>query len=367
MVRPFRRLLVIAALGLLAGFGAAWTQGPVGFSSTPALGVSPSFSNTLNQVLAGHQPPERFIMVTARRGYLLTTSDSLWGTNNAGQRWTRVSAVPTALNLTVTGGQIWAQTAHLLWSRPLTGAHWTGHPMPTLEVNPAQMDWINGQDGWVITSQGMAAGAESVQIWVTHTAGRQWTPVLPHGLPSQGSKFFAFRTLQDGWMFGTDALRLGMVQFYHSETGGVHWSPVSLTLPARFRHQIVTFTGWHHRGAANGLLVVANPTASASPLVRWTIYHRTASTRWKHGAIETTSPEPTPPTVSWTGSTAWIIHGSQLWRGDDWGRRWQLVHHGGKSIQALSWVIARPSLGYAVIGDHILPTSNDGISWKSTK
>ena len=118
-------------------------------------------------------------MVTARRGYLLTTSDSLWGTNNAGQRWTRVSAVPTALNLTVTGGQIWAQTAHLLWSRPLTGAHWTGHPMPTLEVNPAQMDWINGQDGWVITSQGMAAGAESVQIWVTYTAGRQWTPVLP--------------------------------------------------------------------------------------------------------------------------------------------------------------------------------------------
>ncbi len=363
-MRPFKGLLVIVAAGLLAGIGSAWTRVPVNFSLTRSRGaVHTSTSITLNQALAGYQQPERFIMVTVRRGYLLTTSHHLWWTNDAGRRWTRVGVVPMALNLTLTGGQIWAQTPHRLWTRTLGVADWASYPLPTEDFNPAQIDLINGKDGWLITSQGMAAGAQSLQIWVTYTDGRQWTAIRTHGLPYQGSKLFAFRTLQDGWMFGTDSLGLGVVQFYRTETGGAHWSPVSLVLPAQFRHQIVTVTGLHRAGTTNALLVATSPSVNEPHAVSWTIYHRTTSTPWKHGMIETTSPEANSPTVTWTGSTAWVIHGSQLWRGSDWGRHWQLVHHWRQSIHALTWVTARPSLGYAFVGGHLIHTTTGGITW----
>jgi hypothetical protein len=230
--------------------------------------------------------------------------------------------------------------------------------MPTQDFNPAQIDLINRRDGWLVTSLGMAAGAESVQIWATQNDGAHWTRVTAQGMPYQGTKVFAFVSVKDGWMFGADDLRSGVVQFYETHSAGASWSPVPVMLPASFRRALVSFNAWHQYGATDGIQVTASGGARPED-VRVTIDHQTGAAPWRSGAILAVASANEPPVVEWTGATAWVVNGAQLWRGNDWGRHWQLVHPWAnpmatKPIEALTWVIRRPSIGYALVGGRLL-------------
>jgi len=362
MVRPYRSLLVIGAACLFAGFGSAWTRASADFSTSLSAGVRTSSTKALHQVLADDQQPERLIMITGHRGYLLTTSDKLWWTHDAGQQWSRVRAVPTALNLTVSGDQIEVQTADRLWTHPLAGAHWTAHPMPTPAVNPAQIDFVNEHDGWLITTQGMAAGAESVHIWWTRDDGNRWTRVSSRGLPYQGSQSFAFANLQDGWMFGENALRLGVPQFFHTRSGGTHWAPVAVSIPKAFQHHVLAFTGMSvsQSLSADGVMMNASPLPTRSQATQsWVIYHHTTSQGWNHGPIQTAPVTNNPPTILWTGSTAWVVNGSQLWCGNDWGHDWKLLHQWSNPIwadpiQAFTWTETNVDEGFVIVNDQLI-------------
>ena len=364
-------VLLLAAVLTVCGTGATpavWGQSA---DQTAPAAVAQSVTQSLSRVLTSGRQPESFVMVTPKMGYLLTTANTLWSTTDGGRQWKRVRAFPWVLTLTATNHQIWVQTPRRLWVRTQGGEHWASRPLPrgdaqAAQFNPAQVGFVNRRDGWVVTTQGMAAGAETIQLWATRTGGRAWAGVSTQGLPYQGSKAFAFRTPQDGWMFGMDALRPGVVQFFQTHSGGVQWSPDSLTLPATFRHRYILFTGLHQAGHTDGILVVATP--DSNDLVSWTIYHQTAAGSWQHGAIQTVPAANQNPTITWRGATAWVVNGSQLWRGKDWGRRWQLIQQWAqpvekKPIVALTWTGIRRSVGYAIVGQELFVSRNQGTQW----
>jgi hypothetical protein len=310
-------------------------------------------------------------MLTRQRGYLLTTADVLWSTDSSGRDWHRVRAFGTVLNLTESGHHLWVQTPGRLWVLAPGSREWIARPLPRPTDNPAQIQFLNRQDGWLVTTQGGAAGAFPIHLWVTETGGRHWNSVTMHGLPYQGTKSPTFVSTRHGWLVGYDALRVGVVQFFQTDSGGSDWSPVPLRLPPLFRHEIVDVAGFHRDGATDAVMLTDFSTQDGSvppSSVAVTVYHRTAAGAWRDGAILIAPRADNVPTVTWTGSTAWVVNGSQLWRGSAWGVHWRLVRQWGTPVSVhpmdvLTWLPTRPATGFALVGNRMVESKNAGATW----
>jgi hypothetical protein len=111
----------------------------------------------------------------------------------------------------------WAATSFGLL-RTTDGVHWFEQPTGQ-DHEPARVDFVSSQDGWIVTASWAAGEPTSLNDAVvarTNDAGATWTPLA--GVPAdvQG---LCFSSADDGWL----ATRKGA---YHSTDGGATWTVV---------------------------------------------------------------------------------------------------------------------------------------------
>jgi len=106
------------------------------------------------------------------------------------------------------------------------GTTWTGTSFPPppdgLGTGPEDVGLLNADDGWLTIGIGSTSQAA---LYLTSDGGHTWTPVadVPLGLLTFTTPTDAFDVAASGGLL------------YRSTDAGLHWSPVSLPLPSRWR------------------------------------------------------------------------------------------------------------------------------------
>jgi photosystem II stability/assembly factor-like uncharacterized protein len=104
------------------------------------------------------------------------------------------------------------------------------------------MDFLNADDGWLMTSPGAGAGQEPLAVYRTTDGGATWARIAvtsmqnpsPDGLPDRGNKTgFAFESAEDGWLTGSTGMTAGS-WLYSTSDGGKTWTTRTLSPPSGY-------------------------------------------------------------------------------------------------------------------------------------
>ncbi len=268
---------------------------------------------------------------------------------NASVAWV-VAQDGTAIFRTTNGGQTWQKTP--LHERYLGG----------------QLTFINQQDGWLLISQGFAAGSEGVDLLRTTDGGASWTRVSTTGaqhntagtIPFSGQKTgISFLNANTGWMTGTEPAP-NFSWLYVTHDGGVTWQHQTLPLPpssGEAQHVLMPPTFFNAQdgvlpdqfGAAIDVYVTHNGGATwqATPQIPTTASNIIDFIDAGHG---------------------WATNGTTLLATSDGAQHWTRlpashVFHDVTSLDFVSsdigWAISQPTSGSPAL----LETTNGGRTW----
>jgi photosystem II stability/assembly factor-like uncharacterized protein len=179
------------------------------------------------------------------------TETQIVRTNDGGITWYNV----TPPEVTETGysvdtfvldnDHVWMQLADLenfpnsgsLYHTTDGGLTWTSNKVP---FSRGDLNFLDSNNGWVISKLGIAAGSMGVSVFQTSDGGATWDQTYTNdpnltdageSLPLGGLKSgLAALDMQTAWVYGL-IYAPGTVYLYRTEDGGANWNEQSLPLP----------------------------------------------------------------------------------------------------------------------------------------
>lgn len=115
-----------------------------------------------------------------------------------------------------------------LFSTSDGGRNWQSHK---LSFPCGQLSFLNAQEGYVLSDQGVAAGSQYVSLYYTSDGGNTWqlrfnhdpSSADVHGLPTGGIKAtFVFLSDKIGLVAGSEPVP-GLVYLFRTDNGGISW------------------------------------------------------------------------------------------------------------------------------------------------
>lgn len=332
-----------------------------------------------------YQPISTLWMSDATTGWARTTTNRFLHTTDGGKTWQDgTPPYPAGMSgqvppiFTFLGGDVaWVAVSEkqqsdgtvpgVVFRTSDSGHSWQQAILPTSILGVSQIQFINTQDGWILSSVGGAgAGSQAVDLFRTIDGGRTWDLVAsaPGSLPIAGMKSgMGWASATTGWITGSIATNIAYL--YRTQDGGVSWhlqslplgaSPVPITQPPMFF------------SATDGLLPVIISTAQSPGFAVYATHDR--GTTWSG---------PTPP-LSTTGNTwawdfltmqqGWVVGagGNTLYKTSDGGQHWTSITPGAtfQHISRLDFVSAYE--GWAISTSSpaaplLLKTVDGGQTW----
>jgi photosystem II stability/assembly factor-like uncharacterized protein len=324
-------------------------------------------------------------MVSPRIGWGLETH-AVVRTLDGGKHWTTVRGFPRSVSLTGTAistyglNVAWlissfAYTADIPRSTVLSthdgGRTWRrSNPIRGWASSSSDYSWITGQRGWVLTSEGGAAGSVPTNVYRTSDGGVHWhlvsynhlTNHSPQSLPScDGFDGISFRTRTMGWATGMCGAAPQILMLYRTLDAGRTWRQQQIPLPQR-RVAGLQLIPPHFFGQ-NGLLP-AGPIPSGMPALYVT---SNGGATWHR-----TSPVPTrevgvPHVSSLDAQHVWLHSNRTLYFTADEGRHWTVRSHTLSMSSSFDFVT--PRIGFALSQStarhtaFLLRTTDGGRTW----
>lgn len=254
------------------------------------------------------------------------------------------------------------------------GATWQLASIQTAPISVVSLDFITTQNGWLLTSEGGAAGSEGVDIWRTTNSGATWTKVAsanptndnkPGALPFGGDKTgMSFINATTGWVTGTEP-RDNFVWLYVTHDGGSNWQHQTLPLPAQGTSVQIVLQQPAFFTATDGIM----PATIASNASNTYIYStHDAGTTWNFTSpLAASSSETDFIDVS----HGWVVSGNNnnvLYTTSDSGQHWTKLSPGTNFTNIASLDFVTSEVGWAISNDGthpaiLLKTINGGVTW----
>lgn len=316
-------------------------------------------------------------------GWVITSS-SVFKTDDGGQEWTNVtpdafaefSDVKAAFlndsigwiglfkeddpNLqvlrTIDGGKNWATCS--IESREGAMAPW-----------PVALTFTDSNHGWLVTSYGVAAGSNWVDVYITQDGGQLWqlaasgNPNKPEaGLPDSGLPLGGLKTglgtadSQRAWLTG---FSYGDgVWLYGTRDGGQTWYPIELAVDPTYNTEGGSAPSWPpvFVDSQSGFLPV---TFSDNGCI---VFYRT---RNGGNTWEATVPVPASDYEPlWTfvdSEHGFVVDGSKLNVTADGCQSWQAIDFKLADVSQLHFI--SPEQGWAVSEGKLFSTADGGVTW----
>jgi len=330
-----------------------------------------------------YQPINALWMSDATTGWASTTTHLILHTTDGGKSWQDVTPPypagssgqfpPTFASL---GGSLaWVAVPEKLPDgtsagaifRTSDGGHtWQQATLPTSQLGISQVQFVNAQDGWVLSSPGGgAAGSEGVNLFRSTDGGQTWSLVAhaPGALPLQGIKSgMSWISATTGWITGSIAIP-NAVYLYRSQDGGVSWQPQALpsSFPVQATEPPVFFS------ASDGLLPVIFSTPQGPSFAVYATHDGGAT--WSSSTLLSTIGS----AWDWdflTMQQGWVVGatGSTLNETSDGGQHWTAITPSAnfQHISKLDFVSAQE--GWAIstatpAAPVLLKTMDGGQTW----
>ena len=119
------------------------------------------------------------------------------------------------------------------------GEAWHETTINSYSMGPSWMNFINGQQGWIMLDLGAAAGSMGVELWRTTNGGQTWARLVHvafnvndgSGLPLGGDKTgISFLNASTGWITGSEPGGIAPI-LYKSNNSGIDWHLQNISLP----------------------------------------------------------------------------------------------------------------------------------------
>lgn len=245
-----------------------------------------------------------------------------------------------------------------------------------LPAATGQLTFVDRQRGWLMASQGVAAGSQAVDVYRTQDGGAHWdlvasakpdaqqTGTLPFGGLKSG---LAFKDVDNGWAAGT-TYAPGAVWFYASHDGGRTWQKQALAVPTEYKDSEATAEAPRFFGTQDGIMAVRYPTPKGMALVLYLT--RDGGASWFN----------TTPLVGirvyafadvvngWAIAVSPSGEGVSLYRTTDGGKKWTLVSGDHALAQVNGLAFVGDKVGWAYGGEaqapFLLKTTDSGQTWQ---
>lgn len=373
-------LVLVLALGSV--MFAQFARNPITQATpTPTVVVTP----TPTLAPAGPPAPLSALWVSdATTGWARTTTQLILHTSNGGKNWQDVTPpysarssgqLPPAFTfldgtiawVAVSGQQQPDGTIHTVVFRTSNGGHnWQEAILPTSQLGASQVQFVDAQHGWVLSSfGGGAAGSQAVDLFRSSDGGQTWNIVAraPGAFPFHGIKSgMSWISPTTGWVTGFIAIP-NTALLYRTQDAGVSWQQQSLPLPS-LQGGITTQPPVFF-SATEGLLPVTFASAQGQNLVVYAT-HDGGNTWVSSTMLSTTG-------TIWdflTMQQGWVVgaNGTSLYETSDGGLHWTTIIPSAnfQSISQLDfvsmsegWAISTPTGAEPAL----LKTSDGGQSW----
>ena len=328
-----------------------------------------------------YQPINALWMSDATTGWARTTTHLILRTTDGGKSWQDVTPpypagstgqFPPAF-ASLGGSVAWVAVSEKLPDgtmagvvfRTSDGGHsWQQATLPTSQLGLSQVQFVNAQDGWVLSSPGGgAAGSEGVNLFRSTDGGHSWSLVAraPGALPLQGIKSgMGWISATTGWITGSIAIP-NAIYLYRTQDGGVSWQPQALPLsfPVQATEPPVFFS------ASQGLLPVIFSTPQGPGFAVYATHDG--------GATWSSSTPLSTMNSTWdllTMQQGWVVgaNGSTLNETSDGGQHWTAITPSAnfQHIAQLDFVSAQE--GWAIstatpAAPVLLKTMDGGQTW----
>lgn len=359
---------------------------------TPVASVTPPAQPTVSPTTAsGAALSFRSVhMVSSTTGWATMSDGGVTRTTDGGVHWTDVT--PQGADLRENGTSLGVISGSEVWmadiQSPCTrirhttdgGQSWTSAsvPLPAGVTNGVALCgapiFVDAQHGWLMEGLGVAAGSEGVAIFRTLDGGATWSEVsaamynntAPSALPFSGDKTgIAFANASTGWVTGTSPAP--GFWLYVTHDGGRTWSQQTLPPPPGTASQMQAVTNAPvFFSAMDGVLPVQVDQSQGA----------VANFYVTHDGGQTWTPTHTVPSAQvslWSFTDAshwWALAGDAILVSTDEGQTWTTIRPGGTfNNSIISFDMVTSAIGYAVVMDDnagtgsLIKTTDGGHSW----
>lgn len=244
-----------------------------------------------------------------------------------------------------------------------------------ISIVGGQFDFVDPQNGWVMTSSGVALGSSPVEIYQTTDGGKMWTRVSstgagtnkPGSLPFGGIKNgIRFRDSSTGWATGF-VPSMGEAWLYVTRDGGRTWQHQNLTIPPTHQSTQLSIKPPMFFTARDGLLPVTFNNRDGTV----TVFYVTHDGGETWGATTSIQSAVIYDFVDlnhgWATDEPYRKGGGKLYETRDGGRSWTAItpNVSLEHVTKLNFVSHQVgwAFGYTQSGPFLLKTTDGGRTW----